>query len=119
MPLPTKLVLKIQSGQSVEMKELLTDNTALQRQLDDIQPQLHPVYTLPGRACPCLREISTLLEWIYSSDPVARNLRTYVRLILREARRHSGSERVEDDKVFQQQAAMDLTLHGMNSMQAC
>ena len=26
---PTKLVLKIQSGQHVEMKELLTDNTAL------------------------------------------------------------------------------------------
>jgi len=66
VPLPTKLVLKIQLGQSVEMKELLTDNIALQRQLDDIQPELHPVYTLPGTAHPHLREISTPLEWIYS-----------------------------------------------------
>ena len=65
---------------------------------------------MPGRACPCLREISTLLEWIYSSDPVARNLRTYVRLILHEARWHSGSEWLEYDKVFRQQAAMDPTL---------
>ena len=77
------------------------------------------MYTLLGTARPHLREITTLLEWIYSflayaavrsSDPVARNLLTYARLILCEACRHSGSRWLEYDKVFRQLAAMDPTL---------
>ena len=97
--LPTKLVLKIHSGQHVEMKELLTDNTALQQHLDDIRPQLHPVYTLPGTARSSLRDLHTvgvdlLIPGICRDKvirPSCQNLLTYARLILGEANQHSGS----------------------------
>ena len=49
-PLPVKLVTKIEMGQFVEMKELLADNIALQRQLDAIQGQL--AYPLPAAGVP-------------------------------------------------------------------
>lgn len=36
-PFPAKLVTKVQGGQYVDMKELLTDNIALQSQLDALR----------------------------------------------------------------------------------
>ena len=40
-------------------------------------------------------------------DPLARDLMTYGRLILREAQRHGGMGWLEYDRVFRQQAAVE------------
>ena len=105
---------KIQSGQYVEMKDLLADYMALQGQLDAIHA--HPAYPLPVVARPRLRDIDSPLMWIYcfltyaavrSSDPQVRDLLTYGRLIIRESQRHGGNGWLEYDKVFHQQAALD------------
>ena len=62
-PLPAKLVEKIQSGQYVEMKDLLADSMVLQGQLDEIHA--HPAHPLPVVARPHLRDIDSLMMWIY------------------------------------------------------
>ena len=116
-PLPAKLVTKIQAGQFIEMKELLVDNIALQRQLDAIQAQ--PAYQLPAAARPRMRDIDSPLTWAYcflayaairTTDASIRNLLTYGRLIIRESQRHGGVGWLEYDKVFRQQAALDGSL---------
>ena len=113
-PLPAKLVTKIRTGQFVEMRELLADNMALQRQLDTIHAQ--PAFPLPAAARPRMRDIDSPLTWIYcflayaavrSSDPAVCNLLTYGRLVIREAQRHGGAGWREYDRVFRQQAALD------------
>ena len=62
-PFPRKLVDKVQSGQFVEMRELLADNISLVQQLESIQgfSRLH----LVGANRPRLREITSLSTWIY------------------------------------------------------
>jgi hypothetical protein len=66
-----------------------------------------------------MREVATPLDWVYaflayisvrSSEPLVRNMLTYARLIVREARRHGGSGWLQYDRVFRQQAAADPTL---------
>ena len=106
-PLPPKLVEKIQSGQYVEMQDLLADNMALQSQLDAMHA--HPAYPLAVVARPHLRDIHSLLTYsaVCSSDPQVRDLLTYGRLIIRESQRHGGSGWLEYDKVFRQHAALD------------
>ncbi len=116
-PLPTKLVTKIKAGQFVEMKELLADNIALQRQLDAMQPV--PTGPLPAAARPRTRDIDSPLAWVYcylayvailAPDAQTRNCLTYALLILREARRHGGTGWLEYDRVFRQQAALDPSM---------
>ena len=84
------------------------------RQLEAIQGQ--PLYSLPAAACPRMRDIDSPLTWIYcfltyaairSPEPLARDLMTYGRLILREAQRHGGMGWLEYDRVFRQQAAVE------------
>ena len=96
-PLPAKLVEKIQSGQYVEMQDLLADNMALQSQLDAMHA--HPAYPLAVVARLRLRDMHSLLS--------AHHLLTYGRLIIRESQRHGGSGWLEYDKVFCQHAALD------------
>lgn len=45
-----------------------------------------------------------------STDPGARDMLAYARLIIREAQRHGGQSWLDYDKVFCQQAAFDPTL---------
>ena len=116
-PLPAKLVTKIQAGHFIEIKELLVDNIALQRQLDAIQAQ--PAYPLPAAARPCMRDIDSPLTWAYcflayaavqTTEASIRNLPTYGRLIIRESQRHGGVGWLEYDKVFRLQAALEGSL---------
>ena len=117
-PFPRKLVEKIQAGQFVEMKELLSDNIALLQQLDVFQGQC-AMPVLPGALKPRLREVATLPSWLYSylayvalrsPDPATRDRLAYGRLLLREAQRHGGAGWLDYDRVFRQQAALDATL---------
>ena len=113
-PFPRKLVEKIQAGQFVEMKELLSDNIALLQQLDVFQGQC-AMPVLPGALKSRLREVATLPSWLYSylaymADPTTRDRLAYGRLLLREAQRHGGAGWLDYDRVFRQQAALDATL---------
>ena len=117
-PFPRKLVEKIQAGQFVEMKELLSDNIALLQQLDVFQGQC-AMPVLPGALKPRFREVATLPSWLYSylayvalrsPDPATRDRLAYGRLLLREAQRHGGAGWLDYDRVFRQQAALDATL---------
>ena len=113
VPVPAKLVTKIRSGQFIELRELLADNVALQRQLDTIHGQ--PAFPLPAMARPRMREIVSPQTWAYcflayvavrAADPVTRDLLTSGRLMIREAQRHPGAGWLEYDRVFRQQAAL-------------
>lgn len=117
-PFPLKLVEKIQSGQYVEMKELLTDNISLLQQLDAVNVQ-YGLPALPGLMRPRLREVTTLPSWLYCylayvaircPDPTTRDMLSYGRLLIRESQRHGGSGWLAYDKVFRQQAAIDSLL---------
>ena len=114
-PLPVRLVERIQRGEFVEMRELLTDNIALLRQLEEVQPNTAVFHQSPGTH-PRLRDISSILTWVYcflaycmvrTDDQFVRGLLTYDRLGLREARRYGGSGWIEYDHIFRQQAATD------------
>lgn len=119
-PFPRKLVDKIQSGQYVEMRELLTDNITLLQQLDSLNSQ-HTLLGLPGVCKPRLREITSLPTWIFCflayaaiqcPDERTRDILAYGRLIVREAQKlgFGGMSWIDYDRVFRQQAAIDPTL---------
>ena len=117
-PFPQKLVDKVLSGQFVEMRDLLTDNTSLLRQLETFGGQ-YPMPTMPGILKPRLRDITTLPSWVYcflantairSPDPTTREMLAYARLVIRESPRHGGSGWLQYDRVFRQQAALDHTM---------
>ena len=114
-PLPSRLVGRIRRGEFVEMRELLTDNITLLRQLEEVQPNT-PVLHQSSGSHPRLRGISSILTWVYcflaycavrTDDQFVRGLLTYARLVLREARRYGGSGWIEYDRIFRQQAAAD------------
>ena len=116
-PFPRKLVDKVNSGQYIEMRELLADNIALLHQLEAIHgySPLHFV----GAARPRLRDVSSLTTWCYcflgymairTNDPSTRDQLAYARLIIREALRHGGVGWLDYDRAFRQQAAADPSL---------
>ena len=115
-PFPRKLVEKIQAGQIVEMKELLSDNIALLQQLDVFQGQC----AMYAGAIWCteatsLRGSNTTFVALQLLGlcglKVTRPCHTRQgRLVLREAQRHGGAGWLDYDRVFCQQAAIDTTL---------
>ena len=116
-PFPRKLVEKVNSGQFVEMRELLADNIALLYQLEAIHG--YSPFHLVGAARPRLRDVASLTTWCYcflgymairTSDPSTRDQLAYARLIIREALRHGGAGWIDYDRAFRQQAAVDPTL---------
>ena len=116
-PFPKKLVDRIQAGNFLEMKELLTDNMELISQIEAVQG-LPPAH-MPGIPRPRLREVSSLTTWCYcflgyvairSSDPTTRNQLAYARLLIKEAQRHGGLGWLDYDRAFRQQAASDPSL---------
>ena len=113
-PFPRKLVNEVQSGQYIDMRELLSDNISLLQQLESV----HGTNQLPavGPSRPRLREVSTLTTWTYcflgyaailTSDPNTRDHLAYARLIIREAQRHGGQGWMDYDRLFHQQAAVE------------
>ena len=116
-PFPQRLVEKVRSHQFIEMRELLSDNISLIRQLEAIQGYT-PFHTL-GPARPRLREVSSLPTWCYcflgymailTRDPTTRDQLAYARLIIREALRHGGPGWRDYDRAFRQQAATDPSI---------
>ena len=107
-PIPHRLVHRIQSGDFVEMRDLLADNVALHDQLEDLHGSA-PLAATPLPFRPRLREIPSLHSWMYcfaayvavrSGDPVTRELLAYSHLIIREALRHGGNGWQEYDRSF-------------------
>ena len=116
-PIPYSIVQQIQSGHFVEMRDLLADNIALLNQLSSLQGTV----ALPQSVVTCtrLREVLSLVSWLYcfnayitvcTSDPLARGMLAYSRLLIREALRHGGSGWLEYDRVFRRQLAINPLL---------
>lgn len=117
-PFSPKLVDRIQSGQFVDMRDLLTDNISLMTQLESVAVQ-PSMAALPGLLRPRLREVASITSWMYcylayvairSEDQATRDMLAYGRLIIREAQRHGGQGWLDYDRVFRQQAALDPNL---------
>lgn len=97
---------------------LPTSNLSLLQQLDTLGSHfLAP--TTRGILKHRLREVTTLPAWMYCfmayvalrvTDLVARDMLVYARLIIMEAQRHGGSDWLDYDQVFRQQATLDPTL---------
>ena len=114
-PIPHRLVQRIQSGEFVEMRDLLADNVSLHTQLENLHGQTTVASTsIPFR--PRLREVPSLISWTYcflavrSGDPQTRDLLAYCRLLIREALRHGGNGWQEYDRSFRRQAAIDPSM---------
>ena len=116
-PIPYSIVQRIQSGHFVEMRNLLADNIALLNQLSSFQGTV----TLPRFVVTCtwLGDVPSLVSWLYcynayiavcTSDPLARDMLAYSRLLIREALRHGGSGWLEYDRVFRCQLAINCLL---------
>ena len=95
--IPHTLVQQIQSGQFVEMRDLLADNIALHIQLASLQGTVSLPLNTANRTR--LREVPFLVSWLYCfaayvavrmSDPLTHNMLAYYCLIIREALRHGG-----------------------------
>ncbi len=108
-PIPAKLVAKIRSGAFVEMKDLLPDNLALQRQLQSMQ-------STKQASKAKLREVKSINTWMdcflaymaaATQDTRSRELLTYARLILRESLRTGGDGWATYDRLFREHAALD------------
>ena len=113
-PIPARLVQRIQSGQFVEMQELLGDNIALSQHFDSAAGYFPVV--LPSSSRPRLREVTSLPSWIYCfftylavlvQDQFTRDRLVYARLLVREALCHGGWGWLDYDRLFRQQAALD------------
>ncbi len=117
-PIPFRLVQRIQSGEFVEMRDLMADNISLHTQLED----LHGAGSLASTPIgfrPRLREVTSLSSWMFcfatymavrTRDPTTRDMLAYCRLIIREALRHGGNTWQDYDRAFRRQAAIDSTL---------
>ena len=106
---PRKLVDKVNSGQFVEMRELLADNIALLHQLEAMHGY-SPLHSA-GVARPRLRDVSSLTMWCYcflaymamrTADPTTRYQLAYAWLIIREVLRHGGVGWLDYDRAFRQ-----------------
>ena len=117
-PIPARLVQRIQSGQFVDMRDLLGDNIALTQHFEAAHSSL-PNTILPLSSRPRLREVSSLPSWIYcfltylavgTADQTTRNRLVYAGLIVREALLHGGRDWLDYDRLFRQQAAVNPSL---------
>ncbi len=104
-PIPSNLVQRIRSGQFIEMRDLMADNISLTGQLS----QSHIPWSLGTGPRPRLREVPSLVSWLYcfntymavrTSDPLTRDMLAYSRLLIRESLRHGGTGWLEYDRVF-------------------
>ena len=111
-PIPAPLVRRIVSREFVEMWELLSDNLALHDQLEVVHGPLLSAST-PGALQARMREVPTLISWVYCfaeymavrrTDPLTRDMLAYCRLLIRESLRHGWQDY---DRSFRSQAAID------------
>ena len=114
-PIPARLVRRIQSGDFVEMRELLADNISLFNQSSELH-SISAITAVPPALRPQIREVPSLISWVYcfaayaavrTQDPFTRDMLSYARLIIREALRHGGRGWQEYDRSFRRQLAID------------
>lgn len=116
-PIPRALVQRIQSGQFVDMRDMLADNISLLNQLSSLQGTVALPFNTINRTR--LREIPSLVSWLYcfnayvavrTPDPLTQQMLAYSRLIIREALRHGGPGWLEYDRVFRRQQSINPAL---------
>lgn len=99
----------------MKMRDLLADNVALGRHLEDIRGSLG-VTVVQVASRPWVWEVTSLMCCflaflaVGTSDPITRERLAYAILIVREFMRHGGSAWLEYDCLFRQQAAIDTSL---------
>ena len=107
-PIPGKIVEKIRTGAYVDLKDMLSDNMALKKRLDEVGAMNH--LQLSSK----YREIQDPLSWVYCflsfivakvDDPLSRQLIAYTQLVLDLARRHGGKGWLSYDCLFREHMA--------------
>ena len=116
--IPAKLVEKVKAGQFVEMCEFLPDIIKLVNRLDSSSLNWQDLYNQEAPfSRPRLREVSSQLSLIQcfllsmaikTSDPLAREMMVYARVVLGEAQRHGGFGWIDYDRAARQQSALYL-----------
>ena len=112
LPILAKIVLKIQSNQFVNMKDLLPDNVALLDKLDG----LGQAFISSSGPRPHLWEVTSILSWASclfkmiaiqsaANPDLVIDMCTYGVLILREASKHGGNGWSAYDALFHQHTA--------------
>lgn len=117
-PILAHLVQRIQTGEFIEMRELLADNIALHNQTMEFHGNASLAAT-PVSLRPRIREVPSLTSWMYcflaymavrTRDPLTWDMLAYTRLVIREALRHGGDGWREYDRPFRRQVAIDPTI---------
>ena len=89
VPIPHRLVSRIQVGEFIEMRDLLADNISLHNQMEDFHGHIWP--STPAHLRPRLREVPSLSSWVYcfcayiavlTPDARTQELLAYCRLII-------------------------------------
>ena len=110
-PIPARLVQKIQSGQFVEMRELLGDNIALMQHFESSAGYFPIIFSSPS---PPRGIDSSLVDLLFfdllGCISLIRDRLVYTRSLVRESLRHGGRGWLDYDRLFRQQAAPDHSL---------
>ncbi len=107
-PIPGKLVEKIRKGENPDLKDMLSDNIALAKRLNEA----HQAYPSPLHSGSKFREVTDPLSWVFcflnfmavkSEDPETRGLIAYAQIVLDLARKHGGTGWLAYDTHFRAQ----------------
>ena len=108
-PIPGKIMDKVADGQYVEFKQLLADNIALLRKLQEVG-----VASLHHTPATRMRDIQDPLSWVSCffafmaakvDNQDCRDLAAYGMLVIHLARKHGGMGWLAYDSLFRQQQA--------------
>ena len=117
-PIPGHLVRRMQTGEFIEIRDLLTNNISLHDQLEAVEGPLYNAAT-QGALWARLREVPSLISRVVcftvylagqTQDETTRDMLTYCPLVFREALRHGGQGWQAYNRNFQAQAAIDRSL---------
>ena len=108
-PIPSKIVEHIQKKENVEMKELLTDNVALLKKIQEVNTAVNaPAIANASK----LREVTDPLTWVFCfhsfiaakvNHPETKQLVAYAQIVIDLARKHPGAGWLTYDSLFRQQ----------------
>ena len=122
-PVPARLVSQIQSGHYVEMRDLLGDNAAIGRQLEDIRTTMG-ANVLQVSSRPRVRDVTSLESWLCcflsflavgTADLVTRERLAYAILIIRESLQHGGPAGCNTTDCFASRQQWTTLSRGMSS----
>ena len=105
---PMRLVSQIQFGHYVEMRDLLGDNAAISRHMEDIRTTTE-ANVLQVSPRPRVRDVTSLESWLCcflsflavgTTDRVTRERLAYAILMIWESLEHDGSSWLQFDQLF-------------------